>query len=222
MLTKANEIYNLLIENQITKNQGDITFDFLDISIKINEKSAVGDLFQEWLAEWMRKQGIKFRIKQNSQEFPDFLLDEDSNIKDLLEIKTFYSSPNFDVANFEAYCDSLTKQAYRLDADYLIFSYDINNYKFQIKKVWLKKIWEITGKSEKYPIRCQAKRNVIYNIRPVAWYSARNKYKPFQSRLDFVTALYDTLMQYHITQEDSDNWLEEVKNNYWYHTQVEL
>ncbi len=127
MLTKANEIYNLLIENQITKNQGDITFDFLDISIKINEKSAVGDLFQEWLAEWMRKQGIKFRIKQNSQEFPDFLLDEDSNIKDLLEIKTFYSSPNFDVANFEAHCDSLTKQAYRLDADYLIFSYDITH-----------------------------------------------------------------------------------------------
>jgi hypothetical protein len=107
MLTKANEIYTLLIENQITKNQGDITFDFLNISIKINEKSAVGDLFQEWLAEWMRQQGIKFRIKQNSQEFPDFLLDEDSNTKDLLEIKTFYSSPNFDVANFEAYCDSL-------------------------------------------------------------------------------------------------------------------
>ncbi|WP_096663540.1 NgoBV family restriction endonuclease [Dolichospermum compactum] len=70
--------------------------------------------------------------------------------------------------------------------------------------------------------RCQAKRNVIYNIRPVAWYFARNKYKPFQSRLDFVTALYDTLMQYRITQEDSDNWLEKVKNNYWDHTQVEL
>ena len=87
MLTKANEIYTLLIENQITKNQGDITFDFLNISIKINEKSAVGDLFQEWLAEWMRQQRIKFRIKQNSQEFPDFLLDEDSNTKDLLEIK---------------------------------------------------------------------------------------------------------------------------------------
>ena len=67
MLTKANEIYTLLIENQITKNQGDITFDFLNISIKINEKSAVGDLFQEWLAEWMRQQGIKFRIKQNSR-----------------------------------------------------------------------------------------------------------------------------------------------------------
>jgi hypothetical protein len=114
-----------LIENQITKNQGDITFDFLNISIKINEKSAVGDLFQEWLAEWMRQQGIKFRIKQNSQEFPDFLLDEDSNTKDLLEIKTFYSSPNFDVANFEAYCDSLTKQAYRVSASQTLLTEEL-------------------------------------------------------------------------------------------------
>lgn len=46
------------------------------------------------------------KTKQNTQEFPDFLVDETSEITGLLEIKAFYSSPNFDVANFEAYCDS--------------------------------------------------------------------------------------------------------------------
>lgn len=218
----ATEIYNSLIQDQITNNKGEITFDFLNISIKINEKSAVGDLFQEWFAEWMRQRKIKFRIKQNTQEFPDFLLDENSDTTGLLEIKAFYSSPNFDVANFEAYCDSLTKQAYRLNADYLIFKYDLSNYKFQIKELWLKKIWEITGKSEKYPIRCQPKRGFIYNIRPVTWYSKQSKYKPFQSRLDFVIALYDTLMQSDRKQNDSYDWLEKVKNNYFEHTQEEL
>ncbi|MFN9398617.1 MAG: NgoBV family restriction endonuclease, partial [Dolichospermum sp.] len=74
--------------------------------MKINEKSAVGDLFQEWFAEWMRQKNINFRTKQNTQEFPDFLVDENSNITGLLEIKSFYYSANFDVANFEAYCDS--------------------------------------------------------------------------------------------------------------------
>jgi type II restriction enzyme len=218
----ATQIYNLLIQDEITKQEGEILFDFLNISVKINEKSAVGDLFQEWFAEWMRQKNINFRTKQNTQEFPDFLVDENSNITGLLEIKSFYSSANFDVANFEAYCDSLTKQAYRLDADYLIFSYDIQDYKFKVKKVWLKKIWEITGKSDRYPVRCQAKRNVIYNIRPISWYSEKTKYKPFPSRYNFVTALYDTLMQYHITSKDSDNWLERVKTNYWDHTQGEL
>lgn len=52
-----------------------------------------------------------------------------------------------DVANFEAYCRYLKTQAYRLDSDYLIFAYDLTNYEFKIKKLWLKKVWEITGSS---------------------------------------------------------------------------
>lgn len=186
----ANKIYNLLIQDQITKSEGSIIFDFLNISIKINEKSAIGDLFQEWFAAWMYQKQIDFRLPAHTQKFPDFLLEKESDSTGLLEVKTFNfsASANFDVANFEAYCDSLTTQAYRLDADYLIFGYELEMYKFKIKNIWLKKIWEITGNSEKYPIRCQTKRSAIYNIRPVNWYSRNAEYKPFQTRLEFVTA----------------------------------
>ena len=88
------------------------------------KKSAIGDLFQKWFSKWLASKNIQYRTQPNTQEFPDFLLDKDSNTKGLLEIKTFDAdrSANFDVANFEAYCPSLKNNAYRLDADYLIGS----------------------------------------------------------------------------------------------------
>jgi type II restriction enzyme len=134
----AAQIYDLLIQENITTSQGEITFDFLNISLKINQKSAIGDLFQEWFSEWLVRNKIYFRNIPNTQEFPDFFLDHISNTRNLLEVKTFdYSaSANFDVANFEAYCRSLKTKAYRLDADYLIFAYDLIDYKFTVKEVW--------------------------------------------------------------------------------------
>jgi type II restriction enzyme len=167
----ANDICNLLTQ-EITNQEGEITFNFLNISVKINEKSAIGDLFQEWLTEWMKRKGIRFRTKTNTQEFPDFLLDI-SDTTGLLEIKTFNynASANFDVANFKAYCRSLKTEAYRLDADYLIFAYELKDYTFKVKKIWLKKIWEITGGSAGYSVKCQVKQNEIVNIRPIIWYT---------------------------------------------------
>ncbi len=219
----ANDICNLL-KKEITNQEGEIIFNFLNISVKINEKSAIGDLFQEWLTEWMKRKGIRFRTKTNTQEFPDFLLDI-SDTTGLLEIKTFNynASANFDVANFKAYCRSLKTEAYRLDADYLIFAYELKDYKFKVKKIWLKKIWEITGGSADYSVKCQVKQKEIVNIRPIIWYTEQQQArKPFQSRLDFVEGLYHTLMKYPGTQNQSDDWLEIVKNNYLYHTQMEL
>ena len=219
----ANDICNLLTQ-EITNQEGEITFNFLNISVKINEKSAIGDLFQEWLTEWMKRKGIPFRTKTNTQEFPDFLLDISDTIG-LLEIKTFNynASANFDVANFKAYCRSLKTEAYRLDADYLIFAYELKDYKFKVRKIWLKKIWEITGGSAEYSVKCQVKQNEIVNIRPIIWYTEQQQArKPFQSRFDFVEGLYHTLMKYPGTQNQSDYWLEIVKNNYLYHTGKEL
>ena len=173
MFCSADEIYDILIRDKITSNQGEITFDFLNISIKINQKSAIGDLFQEWFSAWLRDKDIQFRTKSNTQEFPDFLLDSSSNTTGLLELKTFdyNAGANFDIANFEAYCHSLQTEAYRLDADYLIFAYTLENCKFEIQELWLKKIWEIAGSSKKYPVKCQIKKDIIYNIRPSSWYS---------------------------------------------------
>lgn len=204
-MVTAQQIYKLLIQDKITQSQGKIIFDFLNISVKINEKSAIGDLFQEWLAAWMSSKNIYFRTTTNTQEFPDFLLNPNSDTTDLLEIKTFDSnkSANFDVANFEAYCRSLKTQAYRLDADYLIFSYNLINYQFTIKQVWLKKVWQITGSSKDYPIKSQVKQKAIINIRPISWYSKRAKFPSFASRREFVLALYQTLLQYSKTKGSS-------------------
>ncbi|MGF1486702.1 MAG: NgoBV family restriction endonuclease, partial [Prochloraceae cyanobacterium] len=86
----------------------------------------------EWLSKWLESRNIQYRTQPNTQELPDFLLDRDSHTKGLLEIKTFDSDR------------SLKNNSYRLDADSLIFSYKLVDYKFTIAKVWLKKIWEIT------------------------------------------------------------------------------
>lgn len=224
MFCNASQIYQFLIEDNITKSEGKITFDFLNISIDINQKSAIGDLFQEWFAQWLKSKDIEFRMKSNTQEFPDFLLDSESDKQNLLEIKTFnYSaSPAFDIANFEAYCRSLKTNAYRLDADYLIFGYDLIDAKFYIREIWLKKIWEITGKSTRYPINCQIKQDTIYNIRPILWYSDRAKIKPFNNKKEFVNNLYETLIFYPKTKENNQDWLKIVTENYYFYTKQRL
>ena len=224
MFFTAGEIYRLLIERKITESTGNIQFNFLNVSVQIKEKSAIGDLFQEWLANWMKSECISYRTPSNTQEFPDFFLHPTSDKNNLLEIKTFDSnrSANFDIANFEAYCRSLKTNAYRLDADYLIFAYSLNDANFKIEELWLKKIWEITGDSENYPVKCQVKQGAIINIRPITWYSVKARYQPFNSRLKFVESLYETLMKYPKTNQYSKNWLTEVTNNYSNHTKQKL
>lgn len=137
MFCTAEQIYEMLINNGITGSFGNIKFNFLNVSVNIQEKSAIGDLFQEWFAQWLKINNISYRTSANTQEFPDFFLDPFSNNQNLLEVKTFdYArSANFDVANFEAYCRSLRTKAYRLDADYLIFAYLLVDGQFKIERL---------------------------------------------------------------------------------------
>ncbi len=221
----AGEIYNLLLEDKITNQTGEFRIDFAGINTKVSQKSGVGDLFQEWFSAWLDSKNIWYRTKSNTQEFPDFLLDE-SDQENLLEVKVFNNdaSPNFDVANFLAYINSLTTNAYRLDAKYLIFGYTLNNNgDFQIKNIWLKEIEEITGKSQRYPIKCQVKSDVIVNIRPITWFSQRGQ-NPFHSKREFVNALKQTINQYNHTKdlEKYKRWFSQVKKKYYEQTGKEL
>ena len=84
----------------------------------------------------------------------------------------------------------------RLNSDYLIFGYRLIESKLKIEKVWLKKIWEITCSSERWPLKTQTKRDIIYNIRPASWYSAKNRFKAFTKKENFVNALYETQFKY--------------------------
>ena len=165
----ASELYNELVKSfKIKEKIGSIEIKLGNIIAKYNGKDAIGDLLQEWLGEWMKSKNYCFRTKKNTQEFPDFLLSENER-KDFLELKTFNAnaSPAFDIANFDSYCTSLLMIPERIEADYLIFSYKMENSELSVDNVWLKKVWEISSPSGQNPIKLQVKRNQVYNIRPL-------------------------------------------------------
>lgn len=146
---------------------------------------------------------------------PDFFLSK-SDETDLLEVKTFNyaESPNFDVANFDAYVRDLREKSFRLDADYLIIGYSLSKGVIKINNIWLKKIWEITCPSTEFALRTQVKQGKIYNIRPYNFKSEPNGFQPFKERLSFVRAIRETLVKYTKNKLESDEWFESVLKSY--------
>lgn len=197
-LTPEQVFHKLTKEYKIIGEVGNIKFTVKDLSIVIKTKDTVGNLLQEWLKAWLLQSDIDFEENTNSQTFPDFLLDKTDRKKGLLEVKSFDfdRGPGFDLANFDSYCTSLLSHAYRIDSDYLIMAYQMNDGIISIKDVWLKKIWELACPSSTYPLKVQEKKSVIYNIRPSIWYSDRAKFKPFGSKEEFLTALNNTRYEY--------------------------
>lgn len=221
MKVSAEQLYKKLVADyKLVGQKGKITFKLKDIAVEIETKDTVGNLIQEWLKEWMKSEKIEFEENTNSQTFPDICLDIIDKKKGLLEIKTFDfdRGPGFDLANFDAYCNSLLTNAYRIDSDYLILTYQMNGSEITIKDVWLKKIWEIAGGSSTYPLKVQEKKNVIYNIRPIIWFSDRAKFSAFTSKEEFLKALNETRYQYPKTHHDNAHWLKKVLKNYKEHT----
>lgn len=211
----ANNIFKKLKEIDWKNEIGNITFSLANINVIINTTDTVGITLQSWLKEFLITNNIYFREPLNTQEFPDFFL-SDNDTKNLLEVKAFHysASPAFDIANFDSYCDSLKQKPYRLNADYLIFGYEMNDKgEISIKDIWLHKIYEISGSSKKYPLKTQVKRNIIYNIRPNSNFKNYNN-SCFKSSKEFVIAIYETLKLYK-SEEFANNWLEEFKINYF-------
>jgi len=212
----AEELKNLLLAEGIIGAKGFSGFELLGITTEGTSKSTVGYMFQEWLDDWMKSKDIYHTCPTNSQEPPDFYLSEDKTTN-LLEIKVFdYSaSPNFDVANYESYCNSLLVHPYKFESDYLIFGYTLEKGIFSVQNVWLKKVWEITGPMEEFPIRIQRKKGMIYNIRPMIWYSDNCKNEPFNDRNLLLSALQDSLSAYTKTKDEIGvNWLEKFNKSY--------
>ncbi len=220
----AQKIYDLLLnEFKIKEQIGSVEIIFGGVSAKYNGKDAIGDLLQEWLGEWLKQNNFYFRQPTNTQEFPDFLLTESTNMG-FLELKTFNAeaSPAFDIANFDSYCTSLLTIPERIEADYLIFSYKMIEAQLSIDNIWLKKVWEMTSPSGQDPIKMQVKRSQIYNLRPCAWYSKRLKYTPFKNKNDFLNAISKTLDSYPQCNKYKNNWLINVKQKYHENTGIKL
>lgn len=221
MQVTAKEFYERLVNGyKLVGQKGSISFTLKDLTVQIESKDTVGNLLQDWLTTWMDQEGIDFEVNPNSQKFPDIYLNRGDRKKGLLEVKSFdwKRGAGFDLANFESYCNSLLTDAYRLDSDYLIMAYEMNKTEIVIKDVWLKRIWEISGPSSPYPVKVQEKKKVIYNLRPVSWYSERSKFRPFTSKEEFLHALNETRYQYSKTHHDNSHWLRSVLKNYQEHT----
>ena len=221
MKISAQQLYKKLVTDyKLVGQKGRITFKLKDITVEIETKDTIGSLIQEWLKEWMKSEKINFEENQNSQTFPDIFLNTKDKKRGLLEIKTFDfdRGPGFDLANFDSYSNSLLTNSYRLDSDYLILAYQMSGSVITIKDVWLKKIWELAGASSTYPIKVQEKKNVIYNIRPIIWFSERSKFGAFKSKEEFLKALNETRYQYPKTHHDNAHWLNKVIKNYKEHT----
>jgi len=221
----AKQLYNNLVsEYGIIGQKGRIIFTLKGLSVKINTRDTVGNLIQEWLREWMELQEIEFEINPNTQRFPDVYLNLNDKKKGLLEIKAFdYNrGAGFDLANFESYSKSLLEDSYRLDSDYLILGYTMEDGEITIANVWLKKIWELSGGSGTYPLKVQEKKKVIYNIRPINWYSKRSRFKCFNSKEEFLNALNETRYQYSKTRFENSHWLRNVLKDYKKHTGLTL
>ncbi|MCX4328809.1 MAG: NgoBV family restriction endonuclease [Lachnospiraceae bacterium] len=126
----AQELFTKLNNLHLEKKFGVISFNLAGISVKINTTDTVGITLQAWLKQYLIDNDIYFSEPANTQEFPDFFLDNNGTYRHMPEVKAFNynATPAFDIANFESYCSSVQKKPYRLDADYLIFGYVMNNF----------------------------------------------------------------------------------------------
>ena len=211
----AQELYSALNSLNLSQLQGRITFSLAGVTVDINTTDTVGITLQAWLKQYMLNNNMYFSEPQNTQEFPDFFLDDASPYQHMLEIKAFNydRTPAFDIANFESYCSSVKEKPFRLDADYLILGYLMDTSgNISVKKIWLHKIWEIAGDSDRFPLKTQVKRNMIYNIRPNTAFKTGKK-SPFSNREDFLKAIYGTLVKYK-GQAFADDWKKILGKNY--------
>ena len=224
MKVTAKQLYQLLLKSNIIGKPGKITFNLAGVSITMNTTDTVGITLQAWLKQWLIDNDIYFREPENTQLFPDFYLSE-NNDSDLLEIKAFNydATPGFDIANYESYLASVCVKSYRINADYIIFGYTMDSIgTVKIEKIWLKKIWELAGKSKNWPLKVQNKRGVIYNIRPNSEFK-KDKTPPFKDKTDFLDAAYKTQVKYRGV-EAANKWLIKLIEDYCerYNEKLEL
>jgi len=218
----AEKLLEQLRQSGVIGARGETYFELNGLKTLVLDTSIVGNVIQEWLKCFMDAHGITYRIKNNTQEFPDFLMDANSEQSGLLEVKCFKKSPNFDVANFQAYTRSLLESPYRLNADYLIIEYGELEQGISIKNIWLKKVWEICSASERSPLKIQWKQGVPFNIRPATWYSKKSTYPPFSSRYEFVQALKKVLDTSAISGGLQKGWFDKVSKKYKEQTGMDL
>lgn len=215
--TATDIVSKLLHEDEILLARGFISFQFGSVDIIVKQRDVVGNIIQEWLQGWMDHKGIEYCLSDNTQMPPDFYLNTSDLTKDLLEVKAFNRSgnPGFDIADFRMYEEEIINKPYMLDVDYLIFGYDMSpNGVVTIRDLWKKKVWQITRRSEQWPINLQVKQGVVHKIRPGVWYSSRPSTPMFRCLEDFISAIEETVYQNPKTHNDAATWKRKFLKSY--------
>lgn len=232
MRLTVNDIYNKLInDDKILTKKGRITFSLGDIDITVRQRDVVGNIMQEWIEGWLKKNDIEYALNNNTQMPPDFYLNPENRTEELMEIKAFNykAGPGFDIADFRMYEQEIAQKPWMLHVTYLIFGYEMSDDGIvTIKKVWTSKVWEIcrpmkSGKKRTiWPINLQIKKGTVYKIRPAKWYGKSSQFVTFKNIEDFLSAMEETVYKNKDTHDDGPEWLSSVINNYEKHYGVKL
>lgn len=112
----AEELYNALL-NEGVKN---LRFCGLckvgNFTVNLSSANVVGNIIQEWLEGWLKKNEVEYSPNPNTQMPPDIYLNPNDKENDLLEVKAFNykASPGFDIADFNAYQHEIISEPYML------------------------------------------------------------------------------------------------------------
>lgn len=232
MKLTVEEVYNKLVnDDKILTKQGRITFTLGEIDIIVKQRDVVGNIMQEWIEGWLKKNNIDYSLNGNTQMPPDFYLDPDNKKEGLMEIKAFNykASPGFDIADFRMYEQEIAQKPWMLNVTYLIFGYDMaDNGTVTIKKIWQKKVWEISrpmrsrGNKTIWPINLQIKDGTVHKMRPAKWYGQSSQFSTFEKLEDFLAAMDETMYKNKDTRNSAQDWLQRVLDNYERHYGVRL
>ena len=227
MRLTAEQVLDQLVNNdKILTAAGKIKFQLGDVDIIVKQKDVVGNIMQEWLEGWFKKNSVDYKPSENSQMPPDFYLNPDDKTVDLLEVKAFNydATPAFDIADFKAFVEEIINKPYMLHVKYLIFGYKMSSTgEVTIKRVWLENIWNICRPSKNWPINLQVKKNVVHKIRPAKWYSsAKSKFSCFDNLVDFLAAVEEVVYKNQDTRTDANKWKDKIIASYkkQYHTNL--
>ena len=210
-LQSLEELYDKAV-NDIKGEKGVITINIAGIPKTSKSNDIIGNCVQEWIPQWLADNGLKLEANDRTQVFPDFTAVINGKKYDM-EVKSwkYDAPPAFDISNFDGFYREIYSRPNKLYAKYLIFAYTPTTHGFQIEDIFLKSLWEITSKAQKYPIGLQVKQGRPYAIRPFAFHIHPDR--AFKCIEELVQAIYETRMMFPIEEMiDPDAWLIEVMN----------
>lgn len=207
MLESLEQLYEKAL-NDIQGEKGVITINIGGIPKISRSNDIIGNCVQEWIPQWLEDNGLKLEANQSSQAFPDFTAVLGGKKYDM-EIKcwNYTNNPAFDISNFDGFYREVYKSPAKLYAKYLVFGYVPTAHGFKIENIYLKNLWELTGKSTKYPIGLQVKQGRPFAIRPTTFHKPNCKH--FACLDEFVNAIYGTRKMFELPDMvEPDEWLD--------------